>query len=248
MNIKQSVNAQFSNVAANYKTSTVHATGHDLQRMGDLISGSQRVLDLGCGAGHASLAVAATCGQVIAYDLSDAMLAQVRELCAERDINNVTTRQGDVEQLPFADNEFDAIVTRYSAHHWPQPEVALTEARRVLKPGGTLLVCDGVAPNNYAADSFLQCFEILRDPSHVREHTVAQWQMMLRNAGFTPTVEDEWQMQITFEKWVTRMATPEHNVEMIRRLFVGSSAEIQLTFDIQPNQDFKLLCALLSAS
>lgn len=245
--IKQSVNAQFSQVAANYKTSQVHATGHELQTMAKLIAGSAKVLDLGCGAGHASMAVAPVCGTVTAYDLSADMLAQVDSLAAERGVSNIQTQQGDVEALPFDDAQFDAIVTRYSAHHWPNPLTALAEARRVLKPSGTLLVCDIVAPEQPAADSFLQTFEILRDMSHVRDFRVSEWQRMLTTVGFAPELVDQWRMQISFTKWTTRMATPAPKVAMIEALFDEAQSEIRATFDIAPNRDYKLFCALLQA-
>ncbi len=246
-NIKQSVNTQFTNVAANYKTSVVHATGHEFQTMADLVSGSSNVLDLGCGAGHTAAAVAPVCDQVTAYDLSDAMLAQVNSLCEDRGLSNVTTQQGDVEKLPFDDASFDAIVTRYSAHHWPNPLTALREAHRVLKPGGTFLVCDIVAPESPAADTFLQALELLRDRSHVRDFRISEWQRMLAETGFAPELVDEWRMQIDFTRWTIRMATPQPKIALIETLFDEAQAEVRTAFDIAPNRAFKLFCALLKA-
>lgn len=245
--IKQSVASQFGNVAANYKNSPVHATGHDLQLLGNLVAGSQHVLDLGCGAGHASIAAAPHCGTVTAYDLSSDMLSQVTALCQDRHISNISTRQGDVEALPFDDDSFDAIITRYSAHHWPNILVALREARRILKAGGKFIVIDIVAPEKPAADSFLQAVEILRDRSHVRDFRVTEWQRMLAMAGFSSEVVDQWRMQIDFSRWTTRMETPVAKVSMIEILFDESQAEIRATFDIEPTYNFKLFCALLKA-
>lgn len=247
--VKQSVNQQFSDVAANYRTSKGHATGNALQRMADLIGelDAPHVLDLGCGAGHATLAVAPVSANVIAYDLSEAMLAQVMLLAAERGANNVSTHQGDVEQLPFEDASFDAVITRVSAHHWPNPLAALCEARRVLRPNGKLLVQDIVAPETPAEDSFLQTFEVLRDKSHVRDHSVSQWQQMLGAAGFTSRVVEEWRWAISFEKWVTRMNTPAAKVAMIHTLFDEAPREFWETFLIQENHDFKFHAALLEA-
>ncbi len=245
--IKQSVNAQFTNVAANYKTSVVHATGHEFQVMADIVKGSSNVLDLGCGAGHTAAAVAPVCEHVTAYDLSDAMLAQVNSLCEDRGLTNVTTQQGDVEQLPFDDASFDAIVTRYSAHHWPNPLTALREAHRVLKPSGTFLICDIVAPESPTADTFLQAFELLRDRSHVRDFRISEWDDMLTKTGFTPQLLDEWRMQIEFTRWTTRMATPQPKIAMIETLFDEAQAEVRTAFDIEPNRNFKLFCTLLQA-
>ena len=74
--------------------------------------------------------------EVVAMDLSDAMLEQVAMLAAERQIDNITLKRGDVENIPFADNEFDLVVSRYSAHHWPDPQRALREIPETLTAAG----------------------------------------------------------------------------------------------------------------
>ena len=76
------------------------------------------VLDLGCGAGHASFAAAAAAREVVAYDLTEAMLRVVEQAAADRGLANIRTAQGRAERLPFADASFDWVISRYSAHHW----------------------------------------------------------------------------------------------------------------------------------
>src|SRR4051794_11022794 len=96
---------QFGSVAADYLTSPVHAQGTDLQELAASIPADSRahVLDLGCGAGHASYAVAARVGEVCAYDVSDDMLKVVASAARDRQLHNIRTRQGMAESLPFAD-------------------------------------------------------------------------------------------------------------------------------------------------
>src|SRR5690606_27034909 len=146
--IKQSVQNQFGRVAENYRTSAVHAAGEDLQRIVQLVAAqpAQRALDAGCGAGHTAAAIAPHVGTVIALDFTPTMLEQVEQLAAERGLTNLTTRHGDVENLPFADASFDLVVSRYSAHHWPHPAVAVSEIARVLQPGGRFILSDITAP------------------------------------------------------------------------------------------------------
>ena len=101
----QLVTEQFSSVAEAYLTSTVHAQGRDLQELAMLVQAHANplVLDLGCGAGHASFAVAPHARQVIAYDLSEQTLAVVTSAAQERGLHNIETRQGSTEFLPFDD-------------------------------------------------------------------------------------------------------------------------------------------------
>ncbi|MBC7869458.1 MAG: methyltransferase domain-containing protein, partial [Chitinophagaceae bacterium] len=163
----------------------------------------------------------------------------------ERGNTNVVTRQGDVEALPFEDSSFDLVVSRYSAHHWPQPTAALEEFYRVLKPGGRFLLSDIVAWDAPALDTFLQTIELVRDPSHVRDHTVKQWTAMLTEAHFTAEVLFTWELPLNFDAWVTRMATPPASIDMLKTLFDGAPAEIRVAMDVQPDYSFSIPGALL---
>ena len=68
------------------------------------------------------------------------MLSQVEQLAAEKGLANIRTEQGDVANMPFPDATFDLVASRYSAHHWPDPQQALYEFARVTKPGGVLVL------------------------------------------------------------------------------------------------------------
>src|SRR6185312_9616816 len=99
---------QFGSRAAAYVASAVHAQGEDLRQLAELVRAkkSARVLDLGCGGGHVSFNVAPHAGEVVAYDLSPAMLEAVAQEAARRGLGAIVTRQGAVEALPFADSSF----------------------------------------------------------------------------------------------------------------------------------------------
>jgi ubiquinone/menaquinone biosynthesis C-methylase UbiE len=247
--VKTSVQQQFGNVAAYYSTSTVHAKGEDLVRMVEIadITGTEQVLDAGCGAGHTALTFAPYVAQVIAYDLTPAMLDQVERLSNERSIHNIETHQGDVEHLPFEAGVFDLVVSRYSAHHWPHPSVAVKEFHRVLKPGGQFILSDIVAPDDPTQDTFVQAIELLRDASHVRDHSIAQWMAVLRDAGFESEVVFTWQLSLDFVDWITRMATPEPRVMMIKSLFDGAPQEVRFAMNVQDNYSFSIRGALFRA-
>ncbi len=249
VSVKESVNRQFSQAADNYATSKVHAAGEDLQEMVRFarLSGSERVLDAGCGAGHTALTFAPHVAEVVAYDLSTAMLAQVDKLAKDRGLTNIRTEEGDVEALPFADGSFDLVVSRYSAHHWPAPTRALAEIRRVLKPGGSFLLSDIVSFDDFTTDTFLQAMELLRDPSHVRDHTIAQWLAMLTAAGLAGEMVFSWPVPLEFDPWVARIHTPAQNVAMLRTLLDGAPREVREALQIQPNYDYCFSGALFRA-
>ncbi|MGH7120462.1 MAG: class I SAM-dependent methyltransferase, partial [Acetobacteraceae bacterium] len=152
---------QFGSRAAVYLASAVHAEGADLNRLAHLMRGQNeaRVLDLGCGAGHVSFAVAPHVAEVVAYDLSAEMLETVTRAAAGRGLGNVRTERGVAESLPFPDTSFDAALSRYSAHHWRDLDAALREVARVLKPGGLFAVADAISPGSPLLDTHLQAIE-----------------------------------------------------------------------------------------
>ncbi|MBX3086415.1 MAG: methyltransferase domain-containing protein [Anaerolineae bacterium] len=246
---KQSVQQQFGQVAANYRTSAVHAAGSDLAMMvkATELRGNERVLDAGCGAGHTAVTFAPHVGQVTALDLTETMLEQVNLLAQEKGLSNITTQRGDVEQLPFDDASFDIVTSRYSAHHYPNPRQAVNEFFRVLKPGGRFILSDIVASEVPVMDTFLQTIELLRDISHVRDHSITQWQAMLGEAGFETTLLGTAPVPLNFDAWVKRIATPDQQVAMLKTLWDSAPTSIREAFQVEADYSFTLTVAVLAA-
>ncbi len=232
--LKSHVKKRFGNVAANYRTSKVHASGQDLDLMvaSSSLTEDITVLDAGCGAGHTSLAYAPHVGRVIACDFTLAMLDQVETLANESGLCNIETQLSDVEHLPFPANSFDLVVTRYSAHHWLNPGRALAEFRRLLKADGVFLISDIMAREDYAQDSFLQTIELLRDSSHVRDFRISEWLAMLSETGFNVEVLMTFDLTLHFETWTHRMRTPRQNADMIKLLFRSAPDDIRRGFGL----------------
>ena len=240
---------QFGSQAAAYVASAVHAQGADLDRIGALVRGmgAPRVLDLGCGGGHVAFTAASAGAAVTAYDLSPEMLAAVATEAGRRGLAGIETRQGAAERLPFTEDAFDAVLTRYSAHHWRDVPAALREVRRVLRPGGLLVVCDIVSPEDPLLDTHLQAVELLRDPSHVRDYRLSEWRAMLAAAGFRPGETVESRPHMEFPTWIARMRTPETHVAAIRALQRGAPVEVAAHFRIGADGSFDLDAALIEA-
>ncbi|MEL6062918.1 MULTISPECIES: class I SAM-dependent methyltransferase [unclassified Methylobacterium] len=240
---------QFGAQAAAYVSSAVHAGGADLDRIGALIRAlpGAQALDLGCGGGHVAFAAAAAGANVTAYDLSAEMLEAVSAEAARRGLDRIETRQGAAETLPFADACFDAVLTRFSAHHWRDVPAALAEARRVLKQDGLLVACDAVAPEDPLLDTHLQAVELLRDPSHVRDYRVSEWRAMLEAAGFTPGAMLASRPRMEFASWIARMRTPPTQVAAIRALQASAAAEVTAHFRIEADGSFLLDSVLIEA-
>jgi len=106
-----------------------------------------RYADLGVGDGLLTLLLAEVASSVTAVDISPGVLEQLRVRARAKGITNIQTVEGGIENLPLPDANFDVVVMSQALHHADVPSKALEEARRVLVPGGRLLVLDLLAHN-----------------------------------------------------------------------------------------------------
>ncbi|MAM57016.1 MAG: SAM-dependent methyltransferase [Salinicola sp.] len=234
------VERQFGSRAAAYLSSSVHAQGQEFAQLRERVGAIDvpRVLDLGCGAGHVSFQLADLAAEIVAYDLSPRMLAVVSEAAGDRGFGNIRTVQGVAESLPFADDSFDVVCSRFSAHHWRDVGLALREARRVLKPGGLAAFIDVAASEQPLFDSFLQTVEMLRDTSHVRDYAPSEWAQMVGEAGLVVTSCSRQRLHLDFETWIERMRTPDVMRDAIRHLQSQVGQEVRDAFEISDDGSF----------
>ncbi|MCW6510354.1 class I SAM-dependent methyltransferase [Lichenifustis flavocetrariae] len=228
--------------ASAYVASAVHSGGPDLDRIAEILRATApaRVLDLGCGGGHVSYHAAPHVGEVVACDLTPDMLDEVARTAAARGLSNITVQQAAAERLPFADASFDAVLCRFTVHHWHDRQAGLREARRVVKPGGFGVFIDVVSPAHPLLDTHLQAIELLRDASHVRNATAAELVTALEDAGWSATALSGRKMRMEFDSWTARTRTPDICKAALRHLQAHASAPVRRYFAIDAEGGFDL--------
>lgn len=169
------LSAEYDRRWRKYVDRTISAT---LRRVA--VSPDESILDVGCGTGALLARVVAR--RLMGVDLSLAMLALARWRAGPIVV------AGDAEQLPFRDGSFDVAVSTSSLHFWPSPPRSLAEMRRVLRPGGRLVVTDW-------CDDYLACrvfHRFLRGDSRV--YGSEEFERLLAEAGFSAMRVDRYRI------------------------------------------------------
>jgi ArsR family transcriptional regulator len=100
------------------------------------------IADLGAGEGTLSQLVARNARRVIAVDNSEKMVEFGAALAREHGFDNLEYRLGDIEEIPIADEAVDVALFSQALHHAVHPQRAVTEAYRILRPGGRIVILD----------------------------------------------------------------------------------------------------------
>ena len=182
------------------------ALGRILRAMGPPPLG--RVLDLACGPGIVAEALAPLAAAVEGVDATPKMVELAAARLRAAGLANAAFRVGAAESLPFGDAAFDAVVTRLSLHHFHDPGAVLQEARRVLRPGGTLVAADVVSSDDAAESALHNALERLRDPTHERMLSPSELRRVIGASGFRVVAEETWRQPRAFGEWAGIVADP----------------------------------------
>jgi SAM-dependent methyltransferase len=141
------------------------------------------VLDVACGPGVLTCALAERVRHATGIDVTPAMIDRAKRLQADKQLANVEWRVGEAAPLPWPDATFSLVVCRYAFHHFHDPERVLGEMRRVCRPGGRVCVIDVALHGGPPQVEAFNRMERLRDPSHVRAFPLEELCGLFADAG-----------------------------------------------------------------
>ena len=219
----------FGERARFYTTSSVHTDPRVLARVVELTRPlpTSVALDVATGTGHTAFALAPQVARVVATDITPEMLEEGRRLAAERGITNVKFQLADAHDHPFADGTFDIVTCRRAAHHFSRLSDALEEMKRLLSPGGRLVIDDRSVPDHDSVDRLMNDLDILHDSSHVRQYRPREWQEMLESHGFSVTAVEGYTRHRSITA-LTRDVDPDDAAEIHRQLEATTPEERQV--------------------
>jgi len=193
------------------------------------------LLDLGCGPGIVTAAVAPDVREVVAYDLTPEMLDQAKKRCQEAGLKNVQFELGSAEHLPFEKETFDCVVTRLTIHHFIDPRPVMNEVARVTRKGGRVVVADVVSSEDAEEAMLHNALETLRDPTHIRMLSPGVMLEVIKSAGLRITSTSTWEMKRSYDEWIRITNAPERvkplYIVMVALAKAGLHAGIHLHFD-----------------
>lgn len=158
-------------------------------------------LDVACGPGTFTRALARQVECITGLDLTPAMLDQARATAAAEGLSNVVFECGEATALPYRDAAFDLVVCAYSFHHFPEPAATAREMVRVARPGGLVGAVDLIVPEGAQAEVQNQ-IERARDPSHARSLTADQMRDTLESAGLRILTSEITERARLFTDWI----------------------------------------------
>ena len=214
-----SVISQFTKQAIPFTQLSQHSNLYGLKLMIKLSqpTNTDTVLDVACGSGIVSCEFARIVSSVIGIDLTPAMIDQAKLLQQEKKLDNIAWEIGDVSKLPFGNDLFSLVVTRYSLHHMIEPQKIVEEMKRVCKPGGRVIIID-VTPEDDKVVEYNNV-EKLRDPSHVKALTISELKNMMKMVNLSNLKFEYHELEINLDEILQSSFPDPKNVSKIKQLF-----------------------------
>jgi ubiquinone/menaquinone biosynthesis C-methylase UbiE len=218
-NHNNNVISQFTQQAVPFTQLSGHLDSLDLLIKMSGVNVNNTVLDVASGPGLVAASFAKHSQHVECLDLTPAMLVQARNKAKEEGIENMSFREGDAMNLPYENNYFDVVITRYSFHHFIEPSKVLQEMIRVCKPGGCVLVADVAIDDKYMER--FNIIEALRDSSHVKALSVDEFEALFSSEQFVNCLKSNYLVDVELEKQLSVSFPKAGDAEKIRTLITN---------------------------
>ena len=228
--------AQYASVAERYATSESHARGDDLAWFRDRAAAIEPTLalDVACGGGFSTRALAGAGHRVVATDLTPEAVAAARN-ATPPDLP-VAWAAAAAERLPLDDATFGVVGCRIAPHHFGDVGRFVRESSRVLRPRGTLLVVDTTVPEDRDAARWIDDVERLRDPSHVRALPASAWTELAQDAGLLVEETLGVHKRHPLEAWLARSGCSGDAAEEVRRRLRQAPASIHTHWSVEVDE------------
>lgn len=214
------VRRSFSVQAKNFGSDAMNFTNRDY--LDDMVSrldlaGTVAALEVAAGTCACACAVSPFVRTMTCLDVTDEMLEAGREYACQKGLDNMVFVRGDVCDLPFPDESFDLVLSRLAFHHFVDIDTPFREMRRVLRPGGQLVLIDMEAAGEECRD-IRDGIERMRDVSHVRNLSRQEILALFEKYGLPVTYCGSRHVPVSLESWLGLTKVPEETGKRIAAL------------------------------
>jgi len=182
-----------------YRTNEAHREGEDLDLLVGWAEGARTALDVATGGGHVARRLREAGLEVVSLDPARGMRPDV---------------VAPAEKLPVDDDRFDVVACRVAAHHFEDVRASVREMARASRE--LVLVSDNLFLSEEAEQA-----DRVRDPSHVRNYTVAEWRSFFGDAGLEVEEAHAYVHPVLLEPWLERAGCTGKDAERVRELVAG---------------------------
>lgn len=190
----------------------------DLVRLADP-RGDERVLDVATGTGSVALAFAPHVASVLAVDLSPAMLELAEKARAAAGLSNVHFRLGEIGVLPLQEGSYDIITCHNLLHYASDLPGLLSLLRRLLTPGGRLLIDEPLGSDDPVKRATLNAIVLRRDPGITQIWSAGEIEAALDAAGLSVVKRERYSLNRELNDWLSRAAADETTRASVRSMF-----------------------------
>jgi ubiquinone/menaquinone biosynthesis C-methylase UbiE len=191
------------------------------------VNARDSVLDVACGPGVTTCDLAEVAGRAVGIDVTPPMIEQAKELQRRKNLTNVKWHVGAVPPLPFDDEAFSLVFTRYSFHHFPNPADVLKEIVRVCSATGTVVVMDVFMTSKEQAIAYNH-LEKLRDPSHIRALQLAEFEALFVDAGLQTPRKLFYKQPMSLERLLRGSFPNPGDAERVRQIIAVDDGKDEL--------------------
>jgi ubiquinone/menaquinone biosynthesis C-methylase UbiE len=181
------------------------------------LDGSELLLDVAAGTGHAARELAPRVRTAVAVDVTPAMLEAGKRAADAATVANVVFMRGDAAALPFLDASFDVAVTRFALHHVERPRDVLVEIVRCVRPGGRVGIADMLAVDDETLALHQNRLEQARDPSHTGMLSAAALVALLGELGLADVTIETREIDRPLTPWLEQASVAPDVAGAIRR-------------------------------
>jgi ubiquinone/menaquinone biosynthesis C-methylase UbiE len=200
---RELVRARFTRTAQQFAEFSLSKRSAEADKLVELAAprGDELALDLACGPGTFTRALARAVRAVHGLDITPALLEQARAAAAKENLANCVFECGDAYALPYPAAKFDLASCAYTLHHLTNPAAAIAELARVVRPNGRIALVDLIVPDGADSESN-NAIERARDASHATTLRTHDIHALCASAGFRVTASELGERTRSFDDWM----------------------------------------------